>query len=521
MIGFHRKSGSLLLQADDPLAIRDLLPHSKLIDYKGYNVAVQHTLASTKVLQNIGFDPPAPIRFKYNWPGKYKPFDHQIEMAEFLTVNRRCFNLSEMGTMKTASALWAADWLMLTGRVKKCVIFAPLSTLKTVWQADLFDVLLHRTCSIVHGPREKRERALDADVDFYIINHEALTIPWLYKRLMSDPRFNLMILDEGSMFRNARTQKWKLLYRILKLQSRYRFWLATGTPCPQEPTDSWALTRLVNPSRVPDFFGSYQRLLMVKTSPFKWDARPGAYRLAYEAMQPAIRFLKKDCIDLPPVVTQDRSCTLSPKQLSMFKSMKAMMVAEARGQQINAVNAADKIGKLRQILCGAIKHPKTGEYITVEHSSRFDVMMEAIQGASGKIIVVAPFKGIIKPLAAAMIAHGVSVGILNGDVTPKERNKTIHEFKTQKDPHALLCHPKVMAHGLNLTEADTLIFYAPIYSNDEYRQVIERFNRQGQKRKMTIVRIGAHPIEWAIYRVVDSRGVTQDNILKLYKSVIT
>jgi hypothetical protein len=76
-----------------------------------------------------------------------------------------------------------------------------------------------------------------------------------------------------------------------------------------------------------------------------------------------------------------------------------------------------------------------------------------------------------------------------------------------------------MAHGLNLTEADTLIFYAPIYSNDEYQQVIERFNRVGQKRKMTIVRIGAHPLEWSIYRVVDNRGVTQDNILKLYKTI--
>jgi SNF2 family DNA or RNA helicase len=145
--------------------------------------------------------------------------------------------------------------------------------------------------------------------------------------------------------------------------------------------------------------------------------------------------------------------------------------------------------------------------------------MEAVEGASGKVLVVAPFKGIITPLAKAIRAKKYSVGVLNGDVSPRERNEIIHAFKTQPDPHILLCHPKVMAHGLNLTEADTLIFYAPIYSNDEYQQVIERFNRAGQKRKMTIVRIGAHPLEWAIYRVVDNRGVTQDNILKLYKTI--
>jgi hypothetical protein len=77
-----------------------------------------------------------------------------------------------------------------------------------------------------------------------------------------------------------------------------------------------------------------------------------------------------------------------------------------------------------------------------------------------------------------------------------------------------------MAHGLNLTEADTTIFYAPIYSHDQYAQVIERFNRAGQTRKMTVIRIFAHSFEWAIYRLLDNRALTQDNILKLYERII-
>jgi SNF2 family DNA or RNA helicase len=109
--------------------------------------------------------------------------------------------------------------------------------------------------------------------------------------------------------------------------------------------------------------------------------------------------------------------------------------------------------------------------------------------------------------------------VLNGDVTPTARNKIIHDFKSGPDPHVLLCHPKVMAHDLNLTEADTLIFYAPIYSNDEYQQVTERFNRAGQKNKMTIVRMAAHPLEWEIYRLLANRQNTQNSILDLYKVV--
>jgi hypothetical protein len=64
-----------------------------------------------------------------------------------------------------------------------------------------------------------------------------------------------------------------------------------------------------------------------------------------------------------------------------------------------------------------------------------------------------------------------------------------------------------------------LIFYAPIYSNDEFQQVTERFNRAGQTRKMTIVRMAAHPLEWEIYRLLDNRQSTQTSILNLFKQV--
>jgi ERCC4-related helicase len=78
-----------------------------------------------------------------------------------------------------------------------------------------------------------------------------------------------------------------------------------------------------------------------------------------------------------------------------------------------------------------------------------------------------------------------------------------------------------MAHGLNLTEADMLIFYAPIFSNDEAMQVIERFNRPGQTRKMTVIRMAAHKLEWDIYKMLDGRQQDQASILDLYEHIVT
>ena len=513
---FHEPTQTLLARVPDPFAVRELLRKSRIVDHPKFNLAVNYTPDAAQVMRNIGLDVPAPIHLQYKWPGKYKPFAHQRVMSEFLSQHHRAFNLSEMGTGKSASTLWAADWLMTRKRVRKALILAPLSTLERVWLNDIFDVLMHRVASVVYGTREQRLAALEVPADFYIMNHDGVTIPPVAEAINRRPDIDLVVVDEASMFRNHDTKKFKALVKMLRQDQR--LWLLTGTPCPNAPTDAWALAKLVSPGRVPSFFGSFKRQTMTQVSQFKWVARTDAYNTAYAAMQPAVRFKKSECLDLPPVTSRDWQSEISAEQRAAYNKMRTVMQADAANTQITAVNAADKINKLRQILCGVVKDPTTGAYLPLPHAERTQVLVQAILSASAKVLVIVPFKGIIQHLEGEVAKHK-SVAVLNGDVSPRMRNKIIAEFKSQPDPHVLLCHPKVMAHGLNLTEADTLIFYAPIYSNDESMQVVERFNRAGQTRKMTIIRIGAHPLEWEIYRMVDNKQLTQNNILKLYKSI--
>lgn len=511
------RTESLILKVPDPFALRDLLPLSKTLPHPEWNFAVHHTLESAKILQNMGFKVPAPIAAQYQWTGKYKPFAHQIDMASFLTMHRRCFNLSEMGTMKTNASLWAADWLMKTGRVRRALIMSPLSTLESVWANDIFDTLPHRSCTVLHGSKEKRLKYLGIDADFYILNHDGITIPDLFAALVKRPDIDLLIVDEASMFRNPGAGKYKALKKLLAARPDLRLWLMTGTPCPNAPTDAWALAKLVDPSRVPQYAGAFKTDTMMKVSQFKWVPRVDAFEKAYAAMQPAIRFRKKDCISLPPVTTRDLGAGLTKAQADCVKQLKENMVTKAsNGVKVTAVNAADQINKMRQVLCGALKDPVTGTYHPLPHDPRLAALMDTIESASAKVLVVVPFKGIIQ-LLEKEVSKKYSCAVVNGDVPMTKRTEIFKAFKTQKDPHVLLCHPKVMAHGLNLTEADTLIFYAPIYSNDEVEQVNERFNRAGQTRKMTIIRIGTHPLEWAIYKLTDTRREAQNSILELYE----
>lgn len=519
-IHVHKPTGSLLLHVADPFGIRELLGSaSKTLVHPIYNIAVRHTNETVRVLGNLGHAvplPPADMLSNYRWPGKYKPMSHQREMVTFHLAHKRCFNLSEMGTAKTAAALWAADILMTSKVVRKVLILSPLSTLERVWLQEIFDVLMHRQAGIVHGSREKRLKVLQSNLDFYILNHDGVSIRDVANAIRKRDDIDLVIVDEGAMFRNPGTDRYKDLVKMLKPEQR--IWWLTGTPVPNAPTDAWAQARIINPAAVPQFFGTFQRNVMVQFSQFKWAPRAGSEKMAFAALQPAIRFAKQDCIDLPPVVTINLQAQLTDEQKVKFRNMRNHMHAEMQTRQITAVNAADKVGKLRQILCGACRDSEKEDYVILPHEPRFNTMLDAVRGAHGKAIVIVPFKGIIQSLDHELSKH-YTVGVLNGDVTINARNKIITDFKTTPDPHVLLCHPRVMAHGLNLTEADVIVFYAPIYSNDEFQQVIERFNRVGQTRKMTIVRIAAHPLEWQIYNLVDTKRITQETVLDLYRSV--
>ena len=102
-----------------------VIPKSKVIseDENGYEVAVYWGLDEARVLKNLGVkNVPSPITRQYDWPGRHKPFNHQIETASFLTLNRRAFCFNDPGTGKTlATAGGAAGGAYLGNEIQKKV----------------------------------------------------------------------------------------------------------------------------------------------------------------------------------------------------------------------------------------------------------------------------------------------------------------------------------------------------------------------------------------------------------------
>jgi hypothetical protein len=132
--------------------------------------------AETQTTQLSATRPKNSIITDYNWPGKYKPFAHQKQTAEFLTLNRKAFCFNEQGTGKTASVIWATDYLMKLGVIKRVLVICPLSIMKSAWQADLFTFAMHRTCDVAYGDSKARRKIINQGAEFVIINFDGVEI---------------------------------------------------------------------------------------------------------------------------------------------------------------------------------------------------------------------------------------------------------------------------------------------------------------------------------------------------------
>jgi len=151
---------ALLVRTRRPQLVTDLIEKSKVVDQEGdiYNVAVKWELEEASALAGLRIrNVPSPIKRDYEWTGKFKPYEHQRDTASFLTLHKKAFCFNEQGTGKTASVIWAADYLMKLGLIKRVLVICPLSIMKSAWQQDL----LHLLCTAVvvwHMANPKPER---------------------------------------------------------------------------------------------------------------------------------------------------------------------------------------------------------------------------------------------------------------------------------------------------------------------------------------------------------------------------
>lgn len=512
------KDKALIVNTKRPELVLDKIPKSKLL--KTYDNGV------SQVVVNWGLDEvltlssmrvknaPSPITKEYDWPGLHKPFEHQRDTAQFLSAHKRAYCLSEAGTGKTSAVIWASDYLMNKGKIKRMLVVCPLSIMQAAWQSDFFKTAMHRTVGIAHGNVEKRKKVFAENTDVVIINYDGVEI---MKDEILKGGFDLIVVDEANYIKTVTTRRWKSLKKVINDDTWV--WLMTGTPAAQSPADAYGLAKLVNPNSVPKYAGTFKDMVMQKISQFTWVPRPTAQDTVFRTLQPAIRFTKSECLDLPDVMYTNREVPLTPQQSKYYNKLKKEMYVEAAGEEITAVNAAVMLTKLLQVSAGSI-YTDTKEVIEFDISNRMTALKEIIDEASHKVIIFCPYRHSIETISTELTKSKISSDVIHGGVNAGKRNEIFKAFQEKKDPHVLIIQPQAASHGVTLHAANVVVFWSPVMSVETYIQCCARMDRAGQRNPMTVVHLQGSPVEQKVYKMLQGKISNHTKLVDLYKEEI-
>lgn len=495
------KRAVLVPAADVPpaLPVEGRAVRWKNVDY----VAFKHTYDNARALRAAGLHVDSPMMHgDYEFQGSFRPFKHQRITAAFLSMNPRAFCFNDMGTGKTAAAIWAAEYLRSIGRVRRVLVLAPLTTLYDVWEREIMNCAPNAVVSIMRGSKATRDAMLAGDADWLVLNHDGIKSNYL--SLMADDTIDLVICDESTAFKTPSADRTKCFMRYVNHRNKC-LWAMTGTPMARLPTDVFTTARLVCPHRVPSSFAAFQDMTCLVIGLHKVVAKRGAIEQVLDTLDPVIRYSKRECIDLPAVTYNERRVEMTPEQTKLIRDLQLRFVADVQGRKVTALTAATQMTKVLQVLQGGvIVNTETQDGEIIGAPPRMAALREIIESSNSKTLIFAPYRLSIRYLMQDL-QKDYGAEFIDGTVSEKRRAELLLRFSKSDSMQVLIAHPRTAAHGLTMTAASTIAWWGPIFSAEEYVQACNRIDRPGQQHAMSVYNLYATAYEKRFYTALEDR----------------
>ncbi len=421
---------------------------------------------------------------------KYKPHQYQEYATARILDTPYIALLLEMGLGKTVSTLTAIDLLLNdyfeAGRV---LVIAPLRVAEDTWarEVEKWDHLRHLRIAKVLGNVTARRRALKADADIWIINRE--NVEWLVGELGTSWDFDMVVIDESSSFKNPQAKRFRALRRVRPMIKRLVE--LTGTPAPNSLMDLWPQIYLLDQGeRLGKTITGFRDRYFVPGARsghvvYDWKQKQEAEKRIYEAIGDIVVSMKaEDWLQLPERIDRTVPVKMAPEAEKLYKKLEKDLLLEYVDADVVANTAAVLSNKLLQMASGAVYDEERG--VKLIHDAKLDALEDIIEAAQGKPVMV--FYNFQHSLARIQQRFPQSRILRKG----KDGNEDIRAWNNDEIP-LLLLHPKSAGHGLNLQESScqTVVWYDQIWSLEEDQQANARVHRQGQTRRIVVMRLVA------------------------------
>lgn len=423
--------------------------------------------------------------------------------------------LHEPGAGKTLTTIAYLEHLRVElGRPVRVLIVVPKSALG-VWPEQMKE---HSICSsevrVLSGPIKQRLAALSETVDtadlvcavvpystFQGFRTKAAAKPVLDAVKAFAP--DVIVADEMHHIRGAQSNTSKVFALLSPLCSR-RIGL-TGTPTPHSPADVYGMWRWLDPSAFAGPDGrmvSYTRWLQGYAQFGGFQGRQIVGWFDQEDLEERISRKSSvvktvDCHDLPPLVVQRHSFSLSPVEQRCYDDMRRDLLAVIEDDTISAANKVVSILRLRQICAGWLPN-EDGVPLQVG-TTRRDLavsLIEDLLASEKRLVVFAWSKHEVDELYRVLLENppwGASVLRIAGDTTTTVREQGLHAFSNETVERAVLvAQADTVASGTNaLVSASHALYLSLTQQGANWTQSLARLHRPGQKKTVVAHVLGA------------------------------
>ena len=443
--------------------------------------------------------------------------EYQRFAADFIVEHPASAILLDCGCGKTIITLTAIEELLRERfEVGHVLVICPIRVAQ-VWAEELgkWSHLQGLRYSIAVGTASERRYALNQEADLYVINRDV--VPWLVEEYGGEWKWDMLVLDELSSFKNPQAKRFKSLLKVRALVKRV-VGLA-GTPSSNGLMDLWAEYRLLDlGERLGRFITRYRQEFFrpEKTNGqvvFSYAPLPGAEERIYSRIADiTISMRCTDHLCMPELVSVPYEVRMSPKEAEAYSRLKKEMILDLKDGEITASNAAALSGKLVQLANGAV-YDDEGNVIPL-HDRKLDALEDLIEAQNGKPVLVAYwYKHDLVRIELRLRDMGLHYRRIDTE-------ESIHQWNAKRIAVGLI-HPASAGHGLNLQGGgSTLIWFGLTWSLELYIQTNARLWRQGQVSRTVVVEhiVTKGTIDERIMAALQKKEVTQSSLIDAVKA---
>lgn len=435
---------------------------------------------------------------------------YQEEAYDFIKARLRCAAWLDLGLGKTATALTAISDLIDEFDISRVLVVAPLRVAGKTWPDEVqkWEHLRHLRVRAAVGLQKHRIAAVnDKKAHITTINVENLV--WLEEILGKNSPFDMIVVDESSMFKDRSTKRFKALGRLAR--AARRIVMLTGTPAPNSYIDLWAQYYVLDGGQ--RLFPAKTRYIeaffrQVDRDGYKFVLKKGADEVIHSRIKDITVSMKSaDYLKLPDRIDHTIEVDLDEKTRERYDDMEREAIIEIDGAEVKGVTAAAVANKLMQFSNGRVY----GEERVVHHlhDLKLDALREIVAEAEEPVLVWYNFQSDRDAILAAFPQAR----------TIKEGNKIIDEWNRGEVP-ILVAHPASAGHGLNLQHGGRImVWYGLNWSLELYQQACARLHRQGQtKPVLNYHLIAKDTIDETVFAVLRRKDAGQEHLLAALKA---